>query len=379
MSIHPLLSYVSLTFYRYGDPAIAVMLSNLPRNTPGTSHFTDPDLHLIQSLLKNCEAETSGTRQYKTSGSVRLAQVSLFHCLFSRANAGVKISRLLNGSILEEILSDLEVADIHGNTPLLCALYYCPPPDLFNVLRLLASHGVITNARNKFGQDGLHLLLRRLGACGGYVTADETADEFVRVLVMLLRGGCDPCRGDIFGSTAVDLAMKPTSWPLFYRALQHSGLSPREVVRRACDGEVHRATEDEVEELYQYAQDNRASLLEYQLGLGENSFLTDGPCLLCGQATDWGDLAMPFDEFHSPVVDELGTRIHSTWFKHCPGGHKCLNISNEDDAHPLDYLVNEMDEEELKSRSVRRHVALLLSERGFLDTPAAAQAWAKGI
>lgn len=370
---------VWLTNHRYGDPAIAVILSNLPRNANGTCHLTDVDLHLIQSLLENCQTGTSGTRQYKAGGDVRLAQASLFHCLFSRVNAGVRISGLLNGSILEGILPDLEAADIHGNTPLLCALYYDPPPDLFNVVRLLASHGVVASTRNKFGQDGLHLLLRRLGACRGYVTTDETADEFVRALVMLLRGGCDPCRGDVFGSTAVDVAMRPTSWPLFYRALQHSGQSPREVVTRACDGEVRRASEAEVEEFYQYAQDNRASLLGYQLGLGENSFLTDGPCLLCGQATDWGDLAMPFDEFHSPVVDELGTLIHSTWYKHCPGGHKCLNISNEDDCHPLDYLVNEMDAEELKSRSVRRHVALLLSERGYLDTPAAAQAWAKGL
>ncbi|KAK1751127.1 hypothetical protein QBC47DRAFT_84623 [Echria macrotheca] len=360
----------------YGDDLVSLMVSKLPRDADS---IPEKDRALIRRLLSECRSEVSSTRQYRKKGAAHLAPASVLHCLFSRDNAHVRVSKLL-GDIIRDGF-DIESTDLHGNTPLLLAVYYCPPPELFQVVDILIEHGAKVRATNNFGEDALHFMVRRLSNCNNFAMGPSMADEYVKLLCRLMEKGCDPTRGNMYGFTAVDAAMSPTAWPLFCRALKDSDMDPEWVIRRACDAKVPPPTDEEMDEMYTRAQSKRASLVGYQLQTrppGSDAYLTNKPCCLCGAYLDMGERSEPFDEFHSVVEDEFGFGIHMTWYMHCKGGHECLHIYMEDSCHSLDYRVDLMPEVELKRRSLRRRVALLLWERGQLSTPAEAQEWVTG-
>ncbi|KAK0750074.1 hypothetical protein B0T18DRAFT_121693 [Schizothecium vesticola] len=365
----------------YGDHALAILLASLPQLvTDASKGLSESDKILIRLLLGVGHDEITSHSRYLKKGAPHLAPTGVFHCLLSRHNARhIDLPALLFNMIENKF--DLEATDLHGNTPLLFALYYLPAPQLFPVARLLLRHGANSNARNNFGEDGLHMLLRRLSACDS--SPASFVDDFVALLTTLLHAGADPTRGNQYGSTAIDKAMTPTCFPLFCRALLTAGRNPRSVVSLACDARIPpplRLTASEIDAAHRRALASRFALLGYHIipkSTESLRFVTDAaPCCLCGGRLDWNrQRAMPFDEFNSVVVDEFGFPIHMTWYMHCLGGTRCLQIYREDSSHALDYWVEEMNVEELRGRSLRRHVALRLWEEGYLDGEGARGRW----
>ncbi len=150
---------------------------------------------------------------YKKNGVAHLAQAGVFKCLFSRSNAAARISELVN--IIVENKFDMECADVHGNTPLLLALFCSPVLELSRVVKRLIDAGADVHARNNYNEGSLHILLRRLSNCNDYTVDDTLVESLISTLELLVRKGCDPNLENIVGCTPVDAAMSPAAWPFY--------------------------------------------------------------------------------------------------------------------------------------------------------------------
>ena len=90
---------------------------------------------------------------------------------------------------------------------------------------------------------------------------------------------------------------------------------------------------------------------------------------------------VPFDEFYSNIVDEVGYETHMMLSRHLDNS-PCLDALTEDSCRNLDYYPNNMQEHSLKhvkERSWRRHVACRMWREGTLGNPYTSQQWASGV
>lgn len=104
---------------------------------------------------------------------------------------------------------------------------------------------------------------------------------------------------------------------------------------------------------------------------------TGKACYLCGGYNDQKFRQTPFDEFVSRVVEELGYGIHMMLCKHYDID-KCLRVQEDDSCHFLDYHPDEMLPNRKRERSLNRHVAYMMWQKGILRTPLHCQRWALG-
>jgi hypothetical protein len=270
---------------------------------------------------------------------------------------------------------DLEAQDINGNTPLLYALYYISESQLVEITNTLIRAGADVTAQNHHGEGCLHLLLRRLSACNNYNMSVELGDSLVEILVMLLEKGCEPTLSNKVGYTPIDAALSPTAWPLFCRALERAGRSMEKEILALDNASGIVQLGKEIEEIF---GDVTARKYMTRPRPPEDVYLrryTNQPCYLCGGSNSLEEWRVPFDEFLSRVVDELGFRIHMILSRH-KHGDKCLEIQEEDSCHFLDYQPNEMSKDTKRERSWRRHVAYRMWYKGILQTSSDCQSWA---
>lgn len=120
-------------------------------------------------------ADVSGTIRYKRRKGFDQAPASLLHVAI-RCRGQVSIDRHLTLKIwlkLLRISPDLELTDKNGNTAMLYAEFYFPEPYVANVL---LDSGADALVANKYGENSLHLLSRRLSACSmRYVSTEARA------------------------------------------------------------------------------------------------------------------------------------------------------------------------------------------------------------
>ena len=147
----------------YDDSALAILVSELPREKCKTKTIDEDLLGLIYHLIHYGGIDAQGTFQYKRSGRVERAPASLLHCALSKRNHNVQIIVPL-GLILRN-KAELEARNIYGNTPRLHALHYTPRRRLVAVVKELVRFGADASAINDDGETALHLLLRRISAC----------------------------------------------------------------------------------------------------------------------------------------------------------------------------------------------------------------------
>lgn len=215
----------------------------------------------------------------------------------------------------------------------------------------------------------------------------KEAEELTK-LIMALLGGFHkqisyPTLGNKEGFTLFDAALSPTAWALWCNALKKAGF---DMGKELLDldvrhGVVH--SDEYLEETYQHVK-SRPPL---EISSRSDSEASKGyrsdrkPCYLCGQRTVQRARQVPFDEFHSNIVDEVGFETHMMLFHHLDNS-PCLNASMEDSCRNLDYSPNNMQERSLeyvKERSWRRHVAYRMWREGILRSPYKSQQWANGV
>jgi hypothetical protein len=350
-------------------------VGKLPRKPHGDPKVAEDVLSLIRLLIKRRRTEVYGTCQYKRYRDTEHAPASLLHCTLARQNSSIPILELLKLILEEEF--DLEARDVNGNTPLLYALYYTPHFELVEVVTTLIKAGAKVSAVNKYDEGSLHLLLRRLSACNTYNMSSEVESSLIKILVMLL-GYCDPTLSNVVGYTPLDAAFSPTAWPLLCSALERAGENIRNVILALDRRSNIEQSDAEIEERFAHVvacstwTTSRPSESKFT-----RTRYTKEPCYLCGRRTEWRERKMPFDEFKSRVVDEIGFGIHMMLANHNHVG-ECLKVQETDSCHCLDYHPAEMSPEDAMERSWRRHVAYMLWREGKLSSPSESQRWAVG-
>jgi hypothetical protein len=360
---------------RYGDHALAVLLRKLPASAFDNAKVCEEALSLIRLLIRRCRGEASSMCLYKRRQTTVHAEAGPFHCLLSRLNCNIGILELVK--LILENGFDLEARDVNGNTPLLYSMYYTPEFQLVGMISVLLKAGANVCAMNNFGEGCLHLLLRRLSACNNYKMSHESMTSIIDILVMLLDRGCDPTLGNVVGYTPLDAALSPTAWPILCSALEKSGMNIMDAILAIDDQSGIVLFDAEVEEKLAEAL-GRFNLTESWVPEEEYKRLQiNGPCYLCRNRTDARERRMPFDEFQSRVVEELGFGIHMVLCKHY-NGEKCLKIQEDDSCHIVDYHPDTMLSDRKRKRSWNRHVAYKLWRDGTLRTPKDSQRWAVG-
>lgn len=225
--------------------------------------------------------------------------------------------------------------------------------------------GADIRATNKHGENGLHLICRRLSACSRpNLLASEKAD-IVDILARLMKGGLDPVAGNNFGWTPINAAMSPVAWPLLCEAMRQVGRNMREELRRLDFAASISISEVEIEEKL-----SETTLGEVPLSTKETSHSLHESveiCYLCGQSSRKLFRQAPFDEFYSKIVSELDQGIDLMLYHH-PKEGECLLVLEEDSCFTLDYFPAKMSMERLRERSWRRHVAVILEERSLLSS-----------
>jgi len=322
----------------------------------------ESELGMVNLLLKYCSAsEAFRHLRYKRRKGVEFAPASLLHCAISRSgfitlpHPPVLFSRLIRAGV------DLELADKNGNTPLLYSLFYHP---LFTATSFLFDAGADLRATNKYGENGLHLLCRRLSACSVQQPEEYEKGRIISFLARLLQGGLDPVAGNEVGWTPIDAAMSPVAWAYLCKAMRQVGRNMRDEVRRldlAVDIEL---SEAEIQKKLSETMEQASSPAE---DVNYSTPSDPGGCYLCNESLIRPLYRQPpFDEFYSKVARELDHHIHMMLYNHpCEG--ECLEVLEEDSCFTLDYFPAKMSQERLKERSWRRHVAAILEERGFLS------------
>ncbi|KAK4159919.1 hypothetical protein QBC43DRAFT_326346 [Cladorrhinum sp. PSN259] len=349
---------------RNGDHVASVVITQIAHN-----HQLAHGLRLIDLFVRYSPiAEGFSTIQYKRRKGIEQARASLLHATIAGHRSG-KVTHVPH--LLAKLISggaDVEMADKHGNTALLYALFYVPWMFLPTVALQLLDGGADVHAKNSHGEGALHLLLRRLSACSVPNTSQETKARIVDVLERLILKGCDPVTGNIRGYTPIDAAMSPVAWPIFCAAIAKAGRNMNNELQLLDMAARVDILETEIEEKTQDTTRQRAAQKNPEVhehilvDMGQGSAI----CQLCKRGPDPSLRDAPFDEFFSDLVDELGQGIHMVMNNH-DDFEECLHVHEEDSTHPLDYHPSEMSPERLKERSWRRHVAWRLWERGLLD------------
>ncbi|KAK4221179.1 hypothetical protein QBC38DRAFT_449386 [Podospora fimiseda] len=350
---------------RNGDHAASLLIRRIEHEDQLAEGMRLIDLLVHYSPISEAES----TLRYKRRKGVDQAPASLLHSTIFLHRCGIvaHIPHLLGKLIRSG--ADLEMADKHGNTVLLYTLFYTPVASLVMAASQLLEAGAYVHAKNSHGEGVLHLLLRRLSACSIPDMNEDVKSGIITLLVRLLEKGCDPLDGNTGGYTPIDAAMSPVAWPLFSAAIQKAGKDMKKEFQLLDATARVTISEDEVERKTKEAIKHRAVAKEAQFHKQHLEIMGNGApaCNLCNRRPDPSLRAIPFDEFFSDVVDELGQGIHMIMNNH-DDMDECLHIHEEDPTHMLDYHPSSMSPERLKERSWRRHVAWKLWERGFLDS-----------
>ena len=346
---------------------MAVLLNNLP---PSDAYGDFQDiLTLVRFLICRSDCEVHATYQYKRRLRIQSATISGLHCLFARRHFGFRILEPLK--LLLNAGFDLEERDVNQNTPLLCAVYYTPEPELVEVVETLLEAGARTDIKNTWDESCLHLLLRRISACNNYTMDNLRAESLVTVLVTLLRRDCDPTGLNCVGFTPIDAAMSPTAWPLVCHALARAGKDIRSLLT-ALD-EIRLPTPlSEAENSAQFADFVRASWKRANSTMQELAADSpeprETPCYLCGRHSNLIGARFPFDHFKSVVTDEIGFGIHLMLRIH-EESEVCLEVHEEDSLHWLDFVPSRLTEAQRKRSSWKAHLAFLLWQKSILKYP----------
>jgi hypothetical protein len=350
-------------------------MRKLPRVKEDNTEITEDVLSLIRLLIEYCRSEASSMCLYKRRHTTEQAEAGLFHCVLNRFNCNIRILELVK--LILNAGFDLEARDVNGNTPLLYSVYYTSEFQLIEVIDTLIKAGANIHVTNKNGEGCLHLLLRRLSACNNYKMNDEFAGSIVDLLVRLIEQGCDPTLGNIVGYNPVDAALSPTAWPLWCSALVGAKKDIKKILLAIDYSSGIVQFDAEVEEKFTEALKCTSRAVTRPPGEGYTGQHTDGPCYLCRGQSDKRVRQMPFDEFVSPVVEELGFGIHMGLYNHYDN-EECLRVQDEDSNHLLDYHPDTMSLGRKRKRSLNRHVAYLMWRDGILRTPDDCQRWAAG-
>lgn len=356
------------------DHALAILVGNLPRNAQDVGKLDGTALSLIRSFMRKCQAEeVYGTYEYKTSRATKYAHAALLHCVLSRRNANIPIYEIVK--LILDNGFDTEEQDINENTALLNAVYYSSQSEVTEITRSMLMKGANIHVRNIHKEGCLHLLLRRLSACNNREMSKTRADAFIDLLASLLQQGCDPTQENREGYTPFDAALSPTVWPIFCAALKKVDMDIRTHIRRIdrSNGIVQTdfiMVERSLSAIDIISTASRAH--KTRQPKPENA--VERPCYLCGRETVFEeDRTIPFDEFTSVIVDEIGVGIHMKLCKAVNGMHvngdNCLWVHREGSCHLLDYYPGRMSSERKKARSWRMHVALDLWHEGCLWNP----------
>jgi hypothetical protein len=350
-------------------------MRKLPMGTEGNTEITEDVLRLIRLLIKYCRSEASSMCLYKRRHTTEPAKAGLFHCVLNRSNCNIHILELVK--LILDSGFDLEACDVNGNTPLLYSMYYTPEFQLIEVVDALIRAGANIHVTNKNGEGCLHLLLRRLSACNNYKMNAKFAGSIVDLLVLLIEQGCDPTLSNVVGYNPVDAALSPTAWPLWCSALVGAKKDIKKILLAIDDSSGIVQFDAEVEEKFAEALKCTSRAVTRLPGEEYTGQHTDGPCYLCRGQSDKRVRQMPFDEFASLVVEELGFGIHMWLYNHYDN-EECLRVQDEDSCYPLDYHPDAMPLDRKRKRSLNRHVAYLMWRDGILRTPDDCQRWAVG-
>ena len=230
---------------------------------------------------------------------------------------------------LVEAKIGLETRDHHGHTSLYFVIAYTPAPKLFEIAALLLDCNASTQRVNNFGENCLHLLLKRLSACS---TPDDvngcasaTRRLLLALLVRLLRGqeGQEALmRHSDKGITPADAALSPAVWPVFCEAMRTAGynIALHLAELDARDGLNHSLPEhnEAIKELCRRFQHQRLFP-----GLSDPSTNPMNTALAAGQArcyvcwkkqsslTYGQQHAPPFDQFVPVMIHEQELDMHA--------------------------------------------------------------------
>jgi hypothetical protein len=308
---------------------------------------------LIRKLLKNNLENIHGDLQYKKKGSAMYADAPLIHFLLSWKKRDVEYHELLK-LLVEFEPYRLNTPDINGNTALLYAVYYLPFTELVINANYLINHGADVCAENAYGENALHLLFRGLSACN-YTGMDQTqTDAMVSLAADLITKGCDPGKQNLKGFTPFDAARAPVAWKIFHDAIAQAGKDIVEIMARVSassglgdakkTGSASGGRRDET------------PLITPIRNTRPFPHAVSDTCYRCGctkeQQQQGSSIDVPFDEFSSAIVDELGVSLHLTLSNHVPG-ETCLQIHREDSSKMLDYYPVEFSLERLIGRDRR--------------------------
>ncbi|KAK0610779.1 ankyrin repeat-containing domain protein [Immersiella caudata] len=351
---------------RKGDHALAVMVMQLA--------FPDRSIHRPFEMMKLLlgyapDSDIYGTLRYKSRRGVDEVPAGLLHCAVPRRRGQCEARvPMLYTWLIQEGGLDLEQPDRNGNTPLLCAVFYLPR---LRISSLLLDAGADVRATNKYGENALHLLCRRLSACSKPDLADTDKEAVICLLARLISEGLAPLIGNIVGFTPIDAAMSPRVWPLLCSALKRNGRTMRQELQLLDLASGITISEAEVNAKFAAVMSQRRlstakDCLPKPSKAGSLHNPEDKVCYLCNRSTEIFFRDAPFDEFTSEIVDELGHGLHGMYYNH-PCDDVCYYIHKEDSCYALDYHPAEMSKGRLMERSWRRHVAALLEERGLLQ------------
>ncbi len=256
-------------------------------------------------------------------------------------------------------------------------MYYTPESQLIEAVSTLIRAGANVHVFNKHGEGCLHLLLRRISACNNYKMSIETASSIVNVLLVLLEQGCDPTLGNIVGYTPIDAGMSPAAWTLLYSAIV---AAKKDIKNEMLAIDINSGivqSDTEIEKNYAEVLGRISRTAPRQPAKEYRRLHTDAPCYLCARHGDSCERVVPFDEFKSPVVEELGLSIHMMFCKH-KDSDECLRVQEEDSSHCLDYHPKTMSPDRKRERSWMRHVAYTMWRDDILRAPWDCQRWAIG-
>lgn len=352
---------------------MALLVSKLPGST--SAEVPKDLLSLIRLLIKQSSTEAYSTCQYKRRKSIQQAPASLLHCLMGRRPSRTSIFTLVKLFLNQGF--DLDARDVNGNTPLLYALYYMPQSELVAVAFALIEAGADILAVNNYDEGALHLLFRRLSACNNYEMSSENYEALVRLIKRLLEQ-CEPTSRNIVGYTPLDAALSPTAWPLLCTALEDTGNDVRDEILAIDDRRKIIQLDADLQKGFSELLARRKPLNSESPKIANYEASTEQLCVLCDHRSDTTKRGAPFDEFHSMLVDELGSSIHMVACNHSIAGGKCLEVRDEDSSCILDYHPDKMTPEAAGKRSLNRHMAYLLWRDRGLRSPVEFQEWAVG-
>lgn len=257
-----------------------------------------------------------------------------------------------------------------GATLLAIAPDYVHHSQIGSVARALLHAGADARSTDKQGCGILWHYCSSFSGCRGFLSDEKSEESIVNLLVELIAQGASPSGSKTWSPT--DLALAPTFWVLWCRALETAGIDIESLLKHDDEAQgLQSPSSQDVGELLGDLTSPRVASSEI---LCDNRL--HGICERCEEGIGPYYFRPPFDIYFHFIAP--ATKRHQAVYRH-PNGLPCSNYFSVNTCARKDHRMNGTPIQTKEARSIRKWAAYRLWKDGYLNTPEHAEFWAADV